>query len=34
MGRERTLDYLRTVAESSAALSHADDIDRYFDNDG
>jgi hypothetical protein len=34
MGRERTLSYLRTVAESSAALSHSDDIDRYFDTDG
>lgn len=33
MGRERALRYLQTVAESSAALSHADDIDRYFDGD-
>jgi membrane protein YqaA with SNARE-associated domain len=33
MGRERALSYLRTIAESSAALSHADDIDRYFDSD-
>jgi hypothetical protein len=30
-GRERALAYLRSVAESSAALSDADDIDRYFD---
>lgn len=34
MGREQTLSYLKTVAESSAVLSHADDIDRYFDTDG
>jgi hypothetical protein len=33
MGRERALSYLQTVAESSAALSHADDIDRYFDSE-
>jgi hypothetical protein len=31
MGRERALNYLLAVAESSAALSDADDIDRYFD---
>jgi hypothetical protein len=31
-GRERALAYLRSVAESSAALSDADDIDRYFDS--
>jgi hypothetical protein len=31
MGRERALSYLLAVAESSAALSAADDIDRYFD---
>jgi hypothetical protein len=31
MGRDRALAYLRTVAESSAALSDADDIDGYFD---
>ncbi|HYY11676.1 MAG TPA: hypothetical protein VE781_12125 [Kineosporiaceae bacterium] len=30
-GRDRALAYLRTVAESSAALSDADDIDRYFE---
>jgi ActR/RegA family two-component response regulator len=30
-GREGALDYLQTVAASSAALSEADDIDRYFD---
>lgn len=34
MGRERALGYLLTVAESSAALSDADDIDRYFDGNG
>jgi hypothetical protein len=34
MGRERALNYLLAVAESSAALSHADDIDRYFDGNG
>lgn len=31
MGREAALDYLRMVATSSAALSEAEDIDRYFD---
>lgn len=31
MGRERALAYLQSVAESSAALSDADDIDRFFD---
>jgi hypothetical protein len=31
MGRERAMSYLLAVAESSAALSAADDIDRYFD---
>ncbi len=31
MGRERALSYLQSVAENSAALSAADDIDRYFD---
>jgi membrane protein YqaA with SNARE-associated domain len=30
-GRDEALAYLQTVAESSAALSDADDIDRYFD---
>jgi len=30
-GHERALDYLRSVAQSSAALSGADDIDRYFE---
>ena len=34
MGRDRALSYLLAVAESSAALSDADDIDRYFDGDG
>lgn len=33
MGREQALAYLQSVAESSAALSDADDIDRYFDGD-
>lgn len=33
MGRERALSYLQAVAENSAALSDADDIDRYFDDD-
>ena len=31
MGRERALVYLQSVAESSAALCVADDIDRYFE---
>jgi hypothetical protein len=31
LGRERALDHLQTVAETSAQLSAADDIDRYFD---
>jgi hypothetical protein len=30
-GREQALAYLQSVAESSAALSDADDIDRYFE---
>ena len=30
-GREGALRYLQTVAESSAALSDSDDIDKYFD---
>lgn len=30
-GREQALSYLQTVAENSAALHDADDIDRYFD---
>ncbi|HET9656537.1 MAG TPA: hypothetical protein VFP72_14360 [Kineosporiaceae bacterium] len=34
MGRDRALAYLLAVAESSAALSDADDIDSYFDGDG
>lgn len=34
MGRDRALAYLLAVAESSAALSDADDIDRYFDGEG
>ena len=33
LGRDGALDYLRLVAENSAALSDADDIDRYFDDD-
>jgi hypothetical protein len=32
-GREKALRYLQSVAESSAALSDADDIDRFFDQD-
>jgi hypothetical protein len=32
LGRDQALAYLRSVAESSAALSDADDIDRYFDS--
>lgn len=32
LGREQALGYLQSVAESSAALSDADDIDRYFDD--
>ena len=31
-GRDRALAYLQSVAESSAVLSDADDIDRYFDD--
>jgi hypothetical protein len=31
MGHERALAYLQQVAESSAALSDADDIDLFFD---
>jgi len=30
-GREQALKYLQSVAESSAALSDADDIDRFFE---
>ena len=30
-GHDRALAYLQSVAESSAALSAADDIDRYFE---
>jgi hypothetical protein len=30
-GPEQALVYLQSVAESSAALSDADDIDRYFE---
>jgi membrane protein YqaA with SNARE-associated domain len=30
-GRDAALRYLRNVAESSAALSDADDIDKFFD---
>ena len=32
-GRDQALRYLQSVAESSAALSDADDIDRFFDQD-
>jgi hypothetical protein len=32
MGHDGALNYLQVVAESSAALSAADDIDRYFDS--
>ncbi len=32
MGRDQALAHLRSVAESSAALSDAEDIDRYFDD--
>jgi membrane protein YqaA with SNARE-associated domain len=32
LGREPALAYLRSVAENSAALSTADDIDSYFDD--
>lgn len=32
MGRDQALAYLQSVAENSAALSDADDIDRYFDS--
>ena len=32
-GRDGALNYLKTVAESSAALSDADDIDKFFDQD-
>jgi len=31
LGRDGALDYLRNVATSSAALSEAEDIDRFFD---
>jgi hypothetical protein len=33
LGRERALEYLQAIAHSSAALSAADDIDRYFEGD-
>jgi len=32
MGREGMLRYLRLLAENSAALSDADDIDSFFDD--
>ena len=32
MGRDQALAYLQSVAESSAALSDAEDIDRFFDS--
>jgi hypothetical protein len=31
-GREQALTYLQSIAESSAALSDADDIDRFFES--
>jgi len=31
VGREAALAYLKAIAETSAALSDAEDIDRYFD---
>lgn len=31
LGRDQALAYLQSVAENSAALCDADDIDRYFD---
>jgi len=31
LGRESALEYLRSIAETSAALSDAEDIDRFFD---
>ncbi len=31
MGRDRSLAYFQAVAQSSAALEAADDIDRYFE---
>ena len=31
-GRDKALAYLQSVAESSAALSDADDIDRFFEH--
>lgn len=34
MGHERLLDYLRVVAETSAALENSDDIDSFFDAPG
>ena len=33
MGRERMLDYLKVVAETSAALENAEDLDRFFPDD-
>ncbi len=33
-GRQGALDYLQSVATSSALLSEADDIDRFFDEPG
>ena len=33
MGQQRMLDYLKVVAETSAALENADDIDRFFPDD-
>jgi len=33
MGQQRMLDYLKAVAETSAALENSEDIDRYFPQD-
>ena len=33
MGRQRMLDYLKVVAETSAALESAEDLDRFFPDD-
>ena len=33
MGRDGALQYLRLLAENSAALSNAEDIDRWFEGD-
>ena len=33
LGRDRALEYLQAIVHSSAVLSSADDIDRFFDED-